>query len=235
MPILTITVPVNGRDMAVQTAWPAGSGPFPALVVIQHAPGLDSFLHNALERLARAGYFAAAPDIYHRLDSRLGGLEKMALLHDVEVETDVNAAVDFLRTHPLVDGARLGLTGFCMGGRVVYLMAARNPHFRAAVAWYGGNILRPWGEGVPSPFERTAEIRCPLQFHFGAEDTNPSPDDMRRLDAELARHGKPHEFYLYEGAGHAFLNFTNVERYREAAAQAAWPRMLEFFARHLAG
>ncbi len=233
MKTLTVTIPVATQSMALHTAWPDGAGPFPAIVVIQHAPGVDTFLHSISERLAEAGYAAAALDLYHRLDARLDGMQKMKLLRDREVEADVAATVDWLRSHPAVDRQRLGITGFCMGGRVVYLSAAANPHFKAAVVYYGGNIMIPWGEGVPAPFARTAEIRCPLLFHFGAEDTNPSPEDMRRLDAELTRHGKAHEFHVYPNAAHAFMNFTNAKLYREEAARLSWPRTLDFFARHL--
>ena len=116
---------------------------------------------------------------------------------------------------------------------MVYLMAANNPHFRAAVAYYGGNIMVPWGEGVEAPFTRTGELGCPLMFHFGEEDSNPSQDDMRKLGAELTRYGKEHEFHTYPDAGHAFMDFTNPQRYQEAAAMASWPRTLDFFARHL--
>lgn len=233
MKTLTVTIPVDSGGMALHTAWPDGKSPAPAIVVIQHAPGIDSFLQTMVARLAEAGYVAAAPDLYHRVDARLDGMAKMKLLRDRDVEADVAAAVEWLRSHPAVDRERLGITGFCMGGRVVYLAAATNPHFKAAVAYYGGNIMVPWGEGVPAPFARTAEIRCPLLFHFGAEDSNPSPADMHKLDVELTRHGKPHEFYVHEGAGHAFMNFTNAERYRKDAAEASWPRTLEFFARYL--
>jgi len=233
MKTLTVTIPVGAQTMALHAAWPEGGGPFPAIVVIQHAPGVDTFLHAMVERLAQAGYYAAAPDLYHRLDARLDGMQKMKLLQDREVEADVNATVEWLRAHPAVNRERLGVIGFCMGGRVVYLAAAANPHFRAAVIYYGGNIMVPWGEGVVAPFARTREIHCPVLFHFGAEDTNPSPADMRRLDAELTRHGKPHEFHAYPDAGHAFMNFTNAERYRESATSSSWPRTLEFLARHL--
>jgi len=185
-------------------------------------------------RLIEAGYFVAAPDLYHRLDARQGdGLDRMKQLRDPEVALDVNAAVEYLRDHPLVDAKRLGIIGFCMGGRVTYLMAALNPHFRAAVAYYGGNILVPWGDG-PSPFSLSENLHCPLLFHFGADDSNPSPDDMDTFEQELTRLGKAHEFYSYAGAGHAFLNFTNPQRYREAATQTSWPRTLDFFNRHLA-
>ncbi len=211
----------------------AGAGPFPGIVVIQHGPGVDSFIRAIVDRLAQERYAAVAPDLYHRFPADMEAARKRQQLRDVELIADVNATVAFLRRHPAVDGGRLGITGFCMGGRVVYLMAAVNPHFKAAVAYYGGNILVPWGEGVQAPFARSAEIRCPLMFHFGAEDTNPSPEDRRRLDAELSRQAKPHEFYTYEDAGHAFMDFTNLPRYREHAEKASWPRTLEFFARHL--
>ena len=233
MKSLTVTIPVGAQNMALHTAWPEGGGPLPAIVVIQHAPGVDTFLHAMVERLAQAGYYAAAPDLYHRLDARLDGMQKMKLLKDREVEADVAATAEWLRAHPAVNRERLGIAGFCMGGRVVYLASAAIPHFRAAVIYYGGNIMVPWGEGVVAPFARTHEIHCPVLFHFGAEDTNPSPADMHRLDAELTRHGKAHEFHAYPNAGHAFMNFTNAERYRESATNSSWPRTLEFLAGHL--
>lgn len=90
------------------------------------------------------------------------------------------------------------------------------------------------GKGKQSPFERTGEIGCPLMFHFGGEDKNPSPEDMAKLDAELARHNKPHEFFAYPGAGHAFMDFTG-QRHHEASAKEAWPRTVAFFDRHLKG
>jgi len=136
-----------------------------------------------------------------------------------------------LRGHRSVDAERLGIIGFCMGGRVSYLMAAANPHLKAAVAYYGGNIMVPWGEG-PAPFERTGEIHCPLLGFFGEDDANPSPADMRKLDTELTKHGKEHEFHSYPGAGHAFMN-RRGERYRADADRASWPKTLAFFAKHL--
>jgi carboxymethylenebutenolidase len=153
-------------------------------------------------------------------------------LKNTEVIADVNATMDYLRQEKNVASNRLAVVDFCMGGRVAYLMAAANRTFKAAVAYYGGNTRKAWGER-PTPFARTAEVGCPLLFHFGADDTNPSPEDMRALDAELTRHNKSHEFYSYPNAEQAFMNFTNSERYREAAANTSWPRTLEFLKRHL--
>jgi carboxymethylenebutenolidase len=212
---------------------PETTGPSPAIVVIQHAGGVDTFTRAMVDQLAAAGYAAVAPDLYHRLDAALEPTTKRQQLKDKEIIADVNATVNFLCDHPNVNAQRLGITGFCMGGRVVYLMAAANSRFKAAVAYYGGNIMVPWGEGVEAPFARTREINCPLMFHFAEEDTNPSLEDMLKLDEELKRCDKEHEFHAYPDAGHAFMDFTNPKRYREAAAKASWPRTLDFFARRL--
>jgi carboxymethylenebutenolidase len=233
MQTLTVTIPAGDTAMALHTAWPTGAGPFPTLVVIMHAGGVDTFVQAMVSRLVDAGYFVAAPDLFHRLDARQGDMmDKLGQLRDPQVEVDVNATVDYLRGHTLVDSSRLGIIGFCMGGRVAYLMSARNPHFRATVAYYGGNIMVSWGDG-PSPFSLSGDLHGPLLFHFGADDTNPSPADMATLDAELTHLGKHHEFYAYPTAGHAFLNFMNPQRYREDASQVSWPRTLDFLARQL--
>src|SRR5207244_5329773 len=105
--------------------------------------------------------------------------------------------------------------------------SARPAAWRAAGVFYGGNIMKPWGEG-PAPFDLTKAIAAPMIGFFGLDDTNPSPADVDTIDAELSRHGKAHEFHRYESAGHAFLNFTNAERYRPSQAKDAWEKMLTF-------
>ena len=229
MPSFTETLKVDNQDMELYVSIPDGAGPFPAVVVAQHAGGVDTFICTMADRLAEAGYGAVAPNLYHRLGPDDPRTPRQLI--DVEMIVDVQATVAFLQNHNAVDSEALGITGFCMGGRVAYLMAAALPQFKAAEAYYGGNTMVALGEGGTSPFERTREIACPLLFHFGEEDVT-SPEDMQKLDAELTRHNKAHEFYTYPNAGHAFMDFTG-ERYRETAAIAAWPRTLDFFARHL--
>ena len=132
-----------------------------------------------------------------------------------------------------MDENRLGIIGFCMGGRVAYLMAAASSDFQS-----GRRVLRrqhvyaPGAATFASPFERTSEIHCAVQGHFGADDQNPSPEDMRKLDAELTKFNKKHEFYSYPNAAHAFMDNTR-ESYRHHADEASWPRTLEFLERHL--
>jgi carboxymethylenebutenolidase len=228
-------VECDGSTMRLHVSAPEGTGRFPGLVVAQHQGGVDEFIQSITHRLAAAGYVAAAPDLYHRdgPECRDDAKSRSMRLRDRNVIADMNAAVSFVQQQSLVAPGQVGIIGFCMGGRVVYLMAAANRNLKAAVAYYGGNIFRPWGRDIPSPFERTAEISCPLLAHFGAEDRNPSPEDMQKLDAELSRLNKAHEFYSYENAGHAFMDHTK-ESYRRHAEEASWPRTLEFLKRHLA-
>ncbi|MBI4527492.1 MAG: dienelactone hydrolase family protein [Deltaproteobacteria bacterium] len=224
---------VDDSLMKLYVASPAGTGPHPAVVVIQHQGGVDEFVQEMTRRISDAGYVAAAPDLYHRdsPDCQDDAPIRRGRLRDVTVIQDVNAAVAHLNGLRSVDGRRLGIVGFCMGGRVAYLMAAANPGFKAAVSYYGGGILQPWGDGV-SPCQRTAEISCPILGHFGEEDKNPSPEDMRKLDAELSKHGKAHEFHSYGDTGHGFMN-RHSSSYRAHADKASWPRTLEFFRKYL--
>ena len=131
--------------MRVHLSLPNGAGPFPGVIVIHNQGGVADILHVTAE-LANAGYAAAAPDMYYRdgIDCRDPAPTRRARLRDASVIMDVNATVDFFKAQQGVDGARLGILGFCMGGRVTYLMAAANPRFKAAVMYYGGGIFRPW-------------------------------------------------------------------------------------------
>ncbi len=211
---------------------PSGPGPAPGVVICMHAPGVDGFICKIADRLAEVGFAAIAPDLYHRQSQPdLNPLERMTLLQDVQVLRDLDAAATHLRGRGEVDADRLAVIGFCMGGRLSYLLASHDPALRASVVFYGGNIMRPWGEGE-APFERTDRIGCPVLGLFGREDANPSPDDVAKIDAELTRHGKAHEFVSYDGAGHAFLNDARPS-YRAEAAENAWARCVAWLARYV--
>lgn len=229
------TVDIDGGAMRCYISVPRGDGPFPAVVVSQHAGGVDEFIRAMSDRLADGGYVAIAPDLYHREDpnSSDDAMTRMAGLRDVNIVADVNAAVGHLKGRPEVRADRIGITGFCMGGRVAYLMAARNRDLRACVVFYGGNIMVPWGAG-PAPFDITEDIGCPVMGLFGEDDPNPNPADVAKIDAELTRFGKAHEFHSYPGAGHAFMS-EGRPMYREATARDAWQRCLGWFERYLKG
>ena len=225
-------VKLGDSNMRLYVSLPDDPAPAPGVIVVQGQSGVEDFL-EVTRMIARQGYVAVAPDFYHRdpADCKDDGPTRRARLRDTTVIQDVNAAIGFLKAYRQLDAGRLGIVGFCMGGRVVYLMSSVNSDIKAGVMYYGGDTMRAWGSG-PSPFERTADIHCPILGHFGEEDENPSPADMRKLDDELTRYGKVHEFHSYAGAEHAFANLGSA-KYRAHAANASWPRMFDFFAKHL--
>jgi carboxymethylenebutenolidase len=228
------TVTVDGSEMRCYVTTPSDT-PAPVVVVIQHAGGVDDFIQTMTDRIAEAGFVGISPDLYHRDDPNSGddAMTRMSRLRDNTIVQDVNAAIEHVKTLPEAQGDRIGITGFCMGGRVAYLMACHRPDLRAAVVFYGGNIMRPWGDG-PAPFDLTERIQAPVLGLFGEEDGNPSPADVQQIDEELTRLGKPHEFHSYPGAGHAFMN-EGRPSYREDAANDAWPKCVAWFERHLKG
>jgi len=221
--------------MDMYAALPDGSGPHPAVVIAFHVGGLDDFDRKMADQLAEAGFVAVVPDLFHRFSKEVMDgprLDRLGHLKDADIIADMNAAVDFLAANSAINGDRIGVTGFCMGGRIAWLMAASNQIFKCTVPFYGGNIMGNWGPG-DTPFSMSNNINCPMLFHFGAEDGNPSVADRDTFDAELKRLGKDFEFHTYDGAGHAFMDHTNPDRYHEASAAAAWPRTIDFFNNHL--
>jgi len=226
------TLDVDGSMRCYMTE-PAGTGPFPAVVVIMHAGGVDEFVRAMTDRIAEAGFVGLAPDLYHREDPNSSDdpLTRMGRLRDANIVRDVQAALAHLGTLPNVRAGRTGITGFCMGGRVAYLMAAHSPELKAAVVFYGGNTMRPWGEG-PAPYDLSERIGCPVLGLFGEEDGNPNPADVAKIEAELTRLGKPHEFHSYAGAGHGFMA-EGRPNHRPEAADDAWRRCTGWFDRFL--
>ena len=240
-----VTLTVDDSPMRTYLAVPSGDGPHPGVVVAQHAGGVDDFIRTACDRLAQAGFAAIAPDLYHRHEDEISFEEivmlrrgeprrdamipsLMATLLDEEMVLDMNAALDHLRSAGGVGESSVGVTGFCMGGRVAYLMATRNASLQAAACFYPGGAFEPHGGG-PSPFAASDRITCHVMGFFGKDDTNPSPEDMERIDAELTRLSVEHTFHAYDGAAHAFMDHTNPDSYREESANDAWPKLVAFF------
>jgi carboxymethylenebutenolidase len=238
---------VDGSPMRLYVGMPSLGRAFPAVIVAHHGPGVDKFIEDRVENLAHQGYLAIAPDLYHRQTSAAAGvssaaagvledggdpLTRIGRLRDPEVINDVNAAVNYARRLKDTQLGDVGIIGFCMGGRVAYLMAASKPVFKAAAVFYGGDIMKAWGNG-PTPFDLTPYIHCPVAGFFGAEDANPSPADVDRIAAQLDKYRKPREFHRYPDAGHAFLNFTNPATYREGPARDAWDKLIPFLQRSL--
>jgi carboxymethylenebutenolidase len=233
MPSRFDTVTVDGGPMKMYVGVPDGTGPFPGVVEMFHRAGIDAFTRDRIDRLAAAGYAAAAPDLYHRCPESMDEPAKIASLRDVDILDDIAATVSHLTGSNIAREDRLAILGHCMGGRMAFLGAAANPAFRASVIYYCGNMFKSWGEGVPTPFERLKGLKGPVIGFFGNDDKNPSPANVDKIDRELTRLGVGHAFHRYDGAAHAFQNFVRPESYRPAAADDAWAKTLAFLDREL--
>ena len=182
--------------MRIYSKSPVGVTQAPGVVVIMHGPGLDKFVEDRVDALARHGYAAAAPHLYHRQPSDSADMmTRIGRLRDDEIIADADATIAHLRAMTETRVTDLAVLGFCMGGRITYLLAGARPTaWRAAGVFYGGNIMKAWGDG-PSPFDLTKNIAALMIGFFGLEDTNPSPADVDTIDTELTRNGKLHEFH----------------------------------------
>ena len=222
------TVEVGGSPMRICLGLPDHDGPAPLVVVMCHITGLDGFTEDRVDRLASAGYVAAAPDVFHYeawLDDREA---RRATLRDTRILDDIRATIEHDRGSTHVADVPVAILGHCMGGRTAMLGAGQVSEIGPLVIYYGGRTMRSWGEGLPTPFERIPDVAGPVIGFFGQDDDEPSPADVDRIEAEFTKHGVACEFHRYDGAGHAFQNFESTERFREGPAADAWSRTLGF-------
>ena len=238
MDITTSKLQLNTPDGKMETyeARPKDGGARPAIVVLMEAFGLNSHIKDVTERIAREGYVAIAPDLYHRESERVvpySELQKamgiMNRLQDPKVMGDVGAAISHLKSQNYVKAGSIGITGFCMGGRYTYLSAAHhNKDVKAAVCFYGGGI--PMGN--PSPLDRTKEIQCPITLFFGAKDPLIPQEHVEKIVKALTDAKKNFTHKVYPEAGHGF--FCNERQsYHADSAKDAWENFKSFFAQHL--
>ena len=225
------TTQVGGSNMRIYLGVPNRPGPHPGIIVLQHRGGVDAAIQDMVNRFYREGYVAAAPEFYHRQSPDVEAAKRSSLLLDNDIIADINAAITRLKDLNIAT-SRLGVVGFCLGGRASFLAASVISEFKAAAVFYGGGMTIVRGD-APAPFTRLSGVQCPIIGFFGADDTNPSPSDISNISAELTRLGKWHEFHTYRDTGHAFHNFRDKEKYRERAARGSWHEMLAFFAQHL--
>jgi carboxymethylenebutenolidase len=225
----TIDLQVAGRSMDVHIAIPEGPEPHPAVLLMFHRGGLDACTAHYFKELPKAGYLTIVPNFYHHCPKDVPLHECKKFLKDTEVTSEIAAAADYALGRPDIDRGRFFIMGHCMGGRLAFLGASTKPVFTAAVAYYGGGMMTHWGEGAPTPFELIGNIRCPVYGFFGNLDTNPSPADVDRIEAELKGHGIPYRFHRYENVGHGFQNPARDQGRNAdelAAAAEAWAKML---------
>lgn len=222
-----VKIPVHDGEMDAYLGAPARQAPGPAIVLMYHRTGIDDFTKGVVDRLVGSGYLVAVPDVYHRCPSAMPTLERKALLNDAEIIDDAGCVVDVLRKRADVAADRIVVMGHCMGGRMALLLAGSSGSFCGAVVYYGGGVMRSWGDG-PSVFERLRNIRCPVIGFFGNEDKNPSPEEVDQIATELKRHDIEQVFHRYLGVGHGFQNPSRDTPRERAAAEDGWTRTLAF-------
>lgn len=230
-----VLIPARDRDLPAYAARPKGGGKAPVVLVVQEIFGVHEYIRDICRRLAKQGYVAVAPELYVRQGDPSAIPDIPTLLKtlvsrvpDEQVMADLDAAAAWAVTSAGGDAARLGITGFCWGGRVAWLYAAHNPALKAAVAWYGrlgGDV----GANTPRhPLDVVAELKAPVLGLYGGADQGIPLDSVERMRAALKAAAKPGEIVVYDGAPHAF-HADYRPSYREQAAQDGWGRMLAWF------
>ncbi|GII88538.1 carboxymethylenebutenolidase [Sphaerisporangium siamense] len=237
------TVTITGHEKAeleAYLAYPLHDGPRGGVVVIHHMPGYDEATREIVRRFAARGYAAICPNLYSREgagvahDDQAAAARAKGGIPDEQLVGDVAGAVAHLNSLDHANG-KIGVIGYCSGGRQTFLAACSLP-LDAAVDCYGAFVASDSPAGYPlqatSLLSKAPDLSCPLLGLFGAEDAHPSPEEVARLSAELDRLGKEHEFHVFPDAGHGFFG---VDRpgYRPAAAAEGWKKVFAFFGRHL--
>jgi carboxymethylenebutenolidase len=230
----------KGDTIDAYMARPLGAGPFPGVVVIHHMPGWDESHKEIARRFAHHGYVAILPNLHFREgkatpEENSASIRAAGGMPDDRTMGDVQAAIDQLRSLPYLNG-KVGVIGYCSGGRQAYLAACTLRGIDAVIACYGGGVAAKPEELTPqqpiAPIDFTKDLQCPLLGLFGIEDTRPSPDDAKKTEEALKKHNKTYEFHTYENAGHAFFAVDRPQ-YRVHAALDGWKRVFGWFEKHL--
>ena len=229
---------VRPRDveLGAYRAMPAGKANLPVVIVVQEIFGLHEHIKDVCRRLAKAGYLAIAPDLYQRQGdvTRLANIEDVraivATVPAAQVMGDLDACVAWAAANG-GDVARLGITGFCWGGRMVWLYAAHNPKLKAGVAWYG-KVEGPQSDKHPKmPLDLVERIDAPILGLYGGADAGIPNEGVDRMRAALQRAGKPSAIHTYPDTPHAF-HADYRPSYRKEAAEDGWRRLLAWFRDH---
>jgi carboxymethylenebutenolidase len=234
----------DGKDMAAYRAMPASGQGFGTILVVQEIFGVHAHIADLCRRFAKAGYYAIAPELYFRQGDPKGYTEIPKLISEVvakvpdeQVMADLDAAVAFAKGEGKADTAKLGVTGFCWGGRIVWLYAATNPGLKAGVAWYG----RVVGEATPltpkHPVDIAKELKAPVLGLYGGADTgipNDTVDKMREALKAGSPAAQKSRIDTYPDTPHGF-NADYRPSFRKDQAEDAWKKALAWFKANGAG
>jgi len=234
-------VKVRDGEIPAYYARPKGAGPFPTVLVVQEIFGVHEHIKDVCRRFAKQGYLAVAPALY----AREGDVSKMSdigeimqkvvsKVPDAQVMQDLDAAAAWAKAEGKGDTGRLGITGFCWGGRIVWLYAEHNPDLKAGVAWYG-RVAGDTDDLHPkNPLDLVGELKCPVLGLYGGKDQGIPVASLDKMREAAKQAGKTVDLQVYPEAGHGF-NADYRPSYDEAAAKDGWQRCLAWFKDHGVG
>jgi carboxymethylenebutenolidase len=233
-----VKVPVKDGEMPAYRAMPAEGGPFPVVLVVEEIFGVHEHIKDVCRRFAKLGYMAVAPELL----ARQGDVSKMTDIQeiiskviskvpDAQVMSDLDAAVAWAKKGGKGDTAKLGITGFCWGGRIVWLYAAHNKDLKAGVAWYGRLVGNKTELQPKYPIDVVADIKAPVLGLYGGADQGIPVDTVEKMQTALKDAGKTAEIVVYPDTPHAF-NADYRPSYRKDKAEDGWKRLLEWFKKY---
>jgi carboxymethylenebutenolidase len=230
-----VKVPVTGGEIPAYRAMPATGGPFPVVLVVQEIFGVHEHIKDICRRFAKLGYFAVAPELYARQGdaSKIQNIKELiskivSKVPDSQVMSDLDATVAWAKSTGKADTAKLGITGFCWGGRIVWLYSAHNPNVKAGVAWYGRLVGEPDALHPKNPIDLVKSLHAPVLGLYGGADTGIPVATVEQMRAALKEAGKPGEIIVYPDTPHAFYADYRPS-YRKDKAEDGWKRLLAWF------
>ncbi len=233
-----VMVPTSDGQIPAYRAMPEGSGPFPTMVVIEEIFGIHEYIKDVCRRYAKLGYFAIAPELFSRQGDALHADIKTILsdivpkVPDAQAMADLDATVAYAKSTGHADTAKRGATGFCWGGRMVWLYAQHDPSLNAAVAFYGllgGKASPPTAIKPKNPLDFGHDVTVPVLGLYGGHDDNIPPDLIAAMQGELK--GTKSEIVVYPDAPHGFFADYRPS-YRPEAAKDAWAKAQAWFKAH---
>jgi carboxymethylenebutenolidase len=233
-----VKVPTRDGQMPAYRALPTGKTGLATVLVVQEVFGVHEYIKDVCRRLAKAGYLAIAPELYARQGdpskvTDTGRLMKdiVSKVSDAQVMGDLDAAAAWAAKNG--GGGKLGITGFCWGGRIAWMYAAHNPDLAAGVAWYGATA-RSYHAGDPTALAVAAKIKAAMLGLYGGADGGIPNDTVEKMAAAVKAAGNPRvEVVIYSDTPHAF-HADYRPSYRKDAAADGWKRLLDWFGRYLA-
>lgn len=233
-----IEIATGNEKIPCHLAIPAGAGPYPALVIVIEAFGLNNHIKAVTDRFAAEGFAALAPNLYFRQPANVvaysdlpGALRLMGGLDDGQAVADMTAAVNYLKTRKEVKSS-FGTVGFCMGGRIAFLTACRIGDIKAAAPFYGGGMVSSRRPGVKAPIEYVDGLKASVLAFFGGQDQSIPVSDVDKFHEALNKAGKSAEVVLYADAQHGFM-CDERPSFHPVHSKEAWTRSVAFFKQQL--